>query len=170
MRPRFEPEMWAALLFLAAIVWLAITITHETPTSQTSVEESSGTFTMHLWASTEGATPTASLRAGPRRRVRSGSHVHSTRPPGVLRAGQLLDVTAYCWTGSRTASGQWPRVGIAAGNIWPIGTVLDVQGVGQVVIEDRIGHGSQLDIHMGRDGCDARADQFGRRQLRVMQQ
>jgi 3D (Asp-Asp-Asp) domain-containing protein len=56
---------------------------------------------------------------------------------------------------------------MAAGNRWPVGTVLHVEDVGTVVIRDHIGSGSDLDIYLGRDGCEQRARQFGRRQLRV---
>jgi 3D (Asp-Asp-Asp) domain-containing protein len=78
--------------------------------------------------------------------------------------GSPLSVTAYCYTGHRTASGVWPREGMAAGNRWPFGTRLDVESVGTVVVTDRIGHGSDLDLYMPR--C-ADAVRFGRRELIV---
>jgi 3D (Asp-Asp-Asp) domain-containing protein len=78
-----------------------------------------------------------------------------------------LDTTAYCETGSRTASGVWPRPGMAASNLFAFGTVLHVPGVGRVVVTDRIGWGSELDIYMGGPGCERRALLFGRRQLLV---
>lgn len=97
----------------------------------------------------------------------------ASRPVSVRRArpasgGELLDVTAYCATGHRTASGMWPRIGMAAGNRWPFGTVLRIAGLGQVVVEDRIGWGSDVDLYYG-DGadCASRASEFGRRRLLV---
>lgn len=80
---------------------------------------------------------------------------------------KAVDVTAYCWTGNRTASGKWPRRGMAASNKHPIGTRLRVPGIGVVTVEDRIGHGTELDLYMGRAGCHDRATDFGRRHLRV---
>lgn len=53
---------------------------------------------------------------------------------------------------------------MAAGNRWPFGTRLRVEGRGVVTITDRIGHGSQLDLFMTT--CAA-ARQFGRRHLLV---
>jgi 3D (Asp-Asp-Asp) domain-containing protein len=53
---------------------------------------------------------------------------------------------------------------MAAGNAWPFGTRLHVEGVGVVVVQDRYGWGTQLDLFM--DSC-AKARAFGRRHLRV---
>jgi 3D (Asp-Asp-Asp) domain-containing protein len=83
-------------------------------------------------------------------------------PPGVL-----LSVTAYCWTGSPMANGRYPQAGDAAGDRWPLGTRLAVPGVGVVTVTDRIGWGSDLDLYMGRGGCEQRALTFGRRELEV---
>ena len=122
------------------------------------------------------ASPTSHLGDGgeaPPRRVapERASRSRPTFPTPVLQpaptgsrvTGTLLDVTAYCWTGSRTASGLWPEVGMAAGP-WPFGTRLRVEGVGVVTVEDRYGHSTQLDIFVG--SC-AEARVFGRRSLRV---
>lgn len=83
--------------------------------------------------------------------------------------GQVLTVTAYCPTGSRNAAGNWPTVGTAAGNAWPLGTRLHVAGVGDVVIEDRSApNATDLDLFLGDDpGCEARALAWGRRLLMV---
>lgn len=88
--------------------------------------------------------------------------------PETNRTVQTLDVTAYCATGNNTASGVPPEIGMAAGNRWPFGTVLDVPGYGRVTITDRIGHGSDLDLYMG-DGqaCLDKANGWGRRHLAV---
>jgi 3D (Asp-Asp-Asp) domain-containing protein len=53
---------------------------------------------------------------------------------------------------------------MAASNQHPFGTRLRVQSVGVVTVQDRIGHGSDLDLFM-----DSRAAciRFGRRRLTV---
>lgn len=91
----------------------------------------------------------------------------STPARGTATGSLTLNVTGYCWTGARTANGTWPHPGTAAGNRWPFGTRLRVPGTGVVTITDRIGHGSDLDIYLGHDGCDQRARHFGRRHLPV---
>lgn len=89
-------------------------------------------------------------------------------PPAVSVSGDVLEVTAYCWTGSRTASGVWPERGMAAGNDWEFGTRLRVEGFGEVTITDRYGYGTQLDLFLGHyDGCEHDALVFGRRHLHV---
>lgn len=83
----------------------------------------------------------------------------------------LATVTAYCATGRRNAAGNWPTIGTAAGNAWPLGTRLHVATVGDVVIEDRSAPGStDVDLYLG-DGadCEVAAAEFGRRQLEVWQ-
>jgi 3D (Asp-Asp-Asp) domain-containing protein len=64
------------------------------------------------------------------------------------------------------ANGQAPYVGAAAGNRWHFGTVLLVPGRGEVVVKDRIGYGSDLDLYMS--SC-AEAEAWGRRSLLVTQ-
>lgn len=88
------------------------------------------------------------------------THASRSRYGGVF----ILNATAYTWTGHRTASGLWPRRGLAASNLFPLGTVLDVEGFGRVVVEDRIGCCSQLDIFFPTERECVR---FGRRQLQV---
>lgn len=96
--------------------------------------------------------------------VASDRHRTRAHPRRVIS----LSVTAYCQDNHRTASGVWPRRGMAAGNRWPFGTRLRVPGWGVVTITDRIGWGSDLDLFAGTDaGCDRRAVTWGRRQLRV---
>jgi len=53
---------------------------------------------------------------------------------------------------------------MAAGNRWPLGTRLRVEGIGVVVVQDRIGHGSQLDLFMTSEAACRR---FGRQRLAV---
>lgn len=75
----------------------------------------------------------------------------------------VMDTTSYCQSG-RTASGEQTYAGEAAGNLWPFGTRLWIQHYGEVVVEDRIGWGSQLDVFMA--SCQA-ADEYGRRYVEV---
>jgi 3D (Asp-Asp-Asp) domain-containing protein len=108
--------------------------------------------------------PTPAWR-GSRSRAPAAPSPPAKRPAVVRRsAGSRLSVTCYVWTGNRTASGVWPRVGMAAGNRWPFGTRLLVEGVGVVMVTDRIGHSSQLDLFMSSRSACLR---FGRKQLRV---
>lgn len=94
---------------------------------------------------------------------------HATRrrtgaPPALRRRVVPLDVTAYSYTGNRTASGVWPGPGQAASNQFKFGTRLLVPGIGEVRITDRIGAHSELDIFM----TTVRACRdFGRRRLMV---
>lgn len=83
---------------------------------------------------------------------------------GRSGTGRPLDVTCYVATGQRTASGLWPRPGMAASNRWPFGTRLRIEHVGAVVVQDRIGHGSDLDLFMTSRAACVR---FGRQQLHV---
>lgn len=100
-------------------------------------------------------------------RTRSPRLAHRPHHPRHLAAvtTRLLDVTSYCETGNRTASGVWPRYGMAASNLFPFGTRLRVPGWPVVVtITDRIGWGSQLDLFS--PSCRG-AVQWGRRSLLV---
>lgn len=95
------------------------------------------------------------------------SKASRTRPLRGLTAsesGSLLDVTCYAATGHRTASGKWPRVGMAASNSHRFGTRLLVEHVGVVTVEDRIGHGTDLDVFGPSESYCRR---FGRKHLRV---
>lgn len=75
----------------------------------------------------------------------------------------VYDVTAYCLTGTM-ADGEPVHAGAAASNLWPLGTRLDVSGVGEVTVEDRVGWGADVDVWMG--SC-AEAIDFGRHWLNV---
>ena len=79
----------------------------------------------------------------------------------------VLEVTAYNWTGYKCANGKWPVEGttIAMNNI-PLGTRIFIEGIGERIVQDRIGHGTQLDIYMGRD--KNAAVKFGRQKLKVI--
>jgi 3D (Asp-Asp-Asp) domain-containing protein len=115
---------------------------------------------------TAGAVPLVQPLPSPSRASRSRNLTPSadgSRGRGGA-TGRTLDVTAYCHTGNRTASGLWPKPGMAANNTYRFGTRLRVEGLGVVVVQDRIGWGSQLDLFMS--SC-REAREFGRRQLRV---
>jgi 3D (Asp-Asp-Asp) domain-containing protein len=75
---------------------------------------------------------------------RRATAVGGTRKPDptsrAKRPYVLMEVTAYSYTGSRTASGKWPRRGmVAADKSIPFGTVLYIEGYGRAVVEDRGG-------------------------------
>lgn len=105
------------------------------------------------------ATGTGGRAGIPQPSAPVASHASRHRNGGEF----ILETTAYTWTGHRTASGVWPRVGMAASNLFPLGTLLDVEGVGRVVVEDRTG-GVQLDIYMA---SERECVEFGRRRLHV---
>jgi 3D (Asp-Asp-Asp) domain-containing protein len=107
---------------------------------------------------TPAAVPTPRARPVQRRANRSRPLAQAP----VL--GQRTDTTCYTATGSLTASGKVPSVGMAANNRYRFGTVLHVQGYGDVVVEDRIGWGTSLDLFFADE---AACRTFGRRQLRV---
>lgn len=75
-----------------------------------------------------------------------------------------MSSTAYCLTGAM-ASGRRTYRGAVASNDYPLGTRLRVSdgpyGAGVVTVEDRIGHGTELDFAMPGDCAGARA--YGRR-------
>ena len=52
---------------------------------------------------------------------------------------QTLNVSAYCHTGNRTASGVWPQVGMAAADHLPFGSRVTLPDGTVVVIRDRTG-------------------------------
>ena len=83
----------------------------------------------------------------------------------LLVIWQTLNVSAYCHTGNRTASGVWPQVGMAAADHLPFGSKVTLPDGRILTITDRFGGGYQdrLDIFMGsEDECW----QFGRQFLR----
>lgn len=54
-------------------------------------------------------------------------------------ADRTATVTAYTWTGQKTASGTWPKEGrTVAGPRWiPFGTRVYIDGIGWRIVEDR---------------------------------
>lgn len=112
-------------------------------------------------------THDAGLGRGAPAPVPRPTHASRSRTATLPRSsprGSRLSVTCYVATGHRTASGSWPRPGMAAGNRWPFGTRLRVEHIGVVTITDRIGWGSQLDLFMTSRAACVR---FGRHRLRV---
>lgn len=115
-------------------------------------------------------------RASRSRQVQPSSDVQRKRTSGLGRstesiredvfAGGTRDITMYCPTGNRTASGKWPRPGMVAtiSRSIPFGTRVLIEGLGEFVVEDRIGSGSQFDIYS--PSCDE-ARRFGRQHRRV---
>ena len=100
----------------------------------------------------------------------SRSHVRRPLTQSHRTTSHRWSVTAYCATGNRTASGAWPRIGMAAtlDRSIPFGTRLSVPGVGVVTVTDRIGHGSDLDLYLGTGtACENAARAWGRRRLTV---
>jgi 3D (Asp-Asp-Asp) domain-containing protein len=78
---------------------------------------------------------------------------------------QVMNVSAYCETGNRTASGVWPAVGMAAADHLPFGSKVTLPDGTVVVIRDRMGgnYTDRLDLFMGTEGeCWT----WGRRWLR----
>ncbi len=80
--------------------------------------------------------------------------------------GQVFQLTAYEWTGNRTASGAWPQEGVTvASNYFPIGTRLYIDGIGERVVQDTGGMAnSVIDIYLGDPSA---CIQFGRQNATV---
>lgn len=144
-----------AVLIAAALVVALVVVTHHRDAAVRTVTPHAVVVTGPVEAVPHDVLP--SVRRGSRPR-----HPHLHRPP--IRAVSL-DVTAYCETGNRTASGVWPRYGMAASNLFSFGTRLRVPGWPVVVtVTDRIGAFSQLDLFS--PSCSG-AVKWGRRQLLV---
>lgn len=77
---------------------------------------------------------------------------------------QTLNVSAYCHSGNRTASGVWPAVGMAAADHLPFGSKVTLPDGRVLTITDRFGGGftDKLDIFMN---SEQECWQFGRRDL-----
>lgn len=78
---------------------------------------------------------------------------------------QLMNVSAYCHSGNRTASGVWPQVGHAAADHLPFGTRVTLPDGRVLTVTDRFGGGfdNRLDIFMN---SEQECWQFGRRWLK----
>ena len=77
---------------------------------------------------------------------------------------QVLNCSAYCHSGNRTASGVWPAVGMAAADHLPFGSKVTLPDGRVLTITDRFGGGftDKLDIFMN---SEQECWQFGRRDL-----
>lgn len=77
---------------------------------------------------------------------------------------QVLNCSAYCHTGNRTASGVWPAVGMAAADHLPFGSKVTMPDGRILTITDRFGgnYDNRLDIFMA---SEQECWQFGRRDL-----
>ena len=78
---------------------------------------------------------------------------------------QVLNCSAYCHSGNRTASGLWPQVGHAAADHLPFRSRVTLPDGRILTITDRFGgsYKDRLDIFMD---SEAACWQFGRRWLR----
>ena len=78
---------------------------------------------------------------------------------------QVLNCSAYCHSGNRTASGEWPVVGMAAADHLPFGSKVTLPDGRTLVITDRFGgsYTDRLDIFMN---SEQECWQFGRQWLR----
>ena len=77
---------------------------------------------------------------------------------------QVLNCSAYCHSGNRTASGAWPQVGMAAADHLPFGSRVTLPDGRVLTVTDRFGGGydNRLDIFLP---TEAECWQFGRRDL-----
>ena len=83
-------------------------------------------------------------------------------------AERKTEVTAYTWTGYKTASGTWPKAGrtVAGPRNVPFGTVVWIEGVGERIIEDRMNerYPNRYDVYMD---TEQECLEFGIRELIV---
>lgn len=134
----------------------------------TSTTTSSSTSTSSTTAASLIPPVSVERRRAP---VRASRSTAGPRPVSSLPAGtgahRTVDSTAYCLT-SRTADGGHGYVGSVAMNGQPFGSrwrVLTGPAAGrELVVTDRIGHGSSFDIWM--PSCAA-ADAYGRHNITI---
>lgn len=63
-------------------------------------------------------------------------------------------ITAYSWTDYPMANGEYPYVGCAASNQFPIGTTIYIENIGTFTVLDRCGNDGIVDIYMNTvDEC-----------------
>jgi 3D (Asp-Asp-Asp) domain-containing protein len=78
-------------------------------------------------------------------------------------ACSTFNISAYTWTGNRTATGIWPYVGVVAVDprVIPLGSTVHIAGMGSYLAADTGGgiRGHMLDVYMASYG---QAIQFGR--------
>lgn len=78
---------------------------------------------------------------------------------------QVLNVSAYTHSGNPTASGVWPKVGMAAADHLPFGTKVYLPDGTVVEITDRFGGNFKDKLDLFRDTEDE-CWKFGRQRLR----
>ena len=78
---------------------------------------------------------------------------------------QTMNVSAYTWSGNKTASGVYPQVGMCAADHLPFGAKVTLPNGTVLTVMDRFGGGysDRLDIFMA---SEAECWQFGRQFLR----
>ena len=80
----------------------------------------------------------------------------------------VMEATAYCYTGNRTATGTWPSRGTIAVDpeVIPLGSKLYVEGYGEGIAEDTGGaiQGEIIDLYME---SEAECWAWGRRTVEV---
>lgn len=93
--------------------------------------------------------------------------LHRIRRPLIALAvfWQVLNTSAYCHTGNRTASGAWPEVGMCAADHLPFGTRVTLPDGRVLIVTDRFGgnYNDRLDIFMK---TESECWQWGRRWLK----
>lgn len=63
-------------------------------------------------------------------------------------------ITAYTWTGSTMANGEYPYVGCVASCDFPLGTTICIEGVGTFVVNDVCPTSGVIDVYMNTyDEC-----------------
>lgn len=145
------------ILVLLAVMWLAGYLSNVVaPTRGTGVNGSSD-------SEPKDATAVVSSDPGVPAPVSRPTPTHATRSRSF--AAYTLDVTAYTYTGHPTASGRWPRPGYVASDLFPLGTRLLIPGVGEVVVMDRVGCCTDVDVFMPSRQAAVR---WGRKRLRVV--
>lgn len=90
------------------------------------------------------------------------------RVPSRSEEGIVFEATAYTWTGERTASGTWPKVGTISvdPSVIPLGSRVYVEGYGEAVATDtgRAIRGRRIDVFMETEGD---CKKWGVRRVRV---
>lgn len=84
----------------------------------------------------------------------------------VMTSLGYWDVTAYTWTGSRCANGEYPYEGLCAVNGLPFGTRVYIEGVGVLTVADRGGMRGKYDVDIYMDS-EAACWQWGRQSREV---
>lgn len=79
--------------------------------------------------------------------IENDSVQEEVREPISNYAG-VYSITAYTWTGNVMANGEYPYVGCAASCDFPIGTVINIEGVGNYVIKDVCPTSGVIDLYM----------------------